>query len=435
MKKIIWFLIFIVLLVATALLTCYLIRKYKALNQYVHPNSEAVATIALDDLLLDNLGQLLERHTPDSTASKPGWLEMKNLWRAGIHIPAQVHFFSVKDNPLTFFTIQKIANAEKWKTFVKEQQIDSITHISPYVSILYDDKYLLIGLTAVPKDLNTEIQTIWNGKDAWTYVRDISFPSFGDQKVHHFSYRHTDGTFQLFADKSGDKIILKGEWHLTTALPPNIQMWQRERNNAFIWLQSSLPASETPFILKTLSVFSPIEPDRWAPNMYSYTDLLVSSDTTVQQDTIITYDYDENFNTIEKKEIRKITVPVIESTWQGNQQLATLLPDRLFYRFYKQATDNRVLLSTKTDTAPHSSFVAAPGPFLVSIDFRHLPTSWKLGELQSLHEQAFQIDIETSILDKNRLGITGMISGYKPQVPHGRPLQNQKRHNERQTAP
>src|SRR5690606_12199819 len=236
MKKIIWILIAIVLLLGIILLTCYFVRKNEARNQYVHSNSEAVATIAFDDLLLDNVGQLFKRHAPDTEASKLDWLDMKNWWRAGVHIPAQIHFFSMKDKPLTFFTIQKITNVEKWKAFLKEQHIDSITHISPHVSVLYDDKFLLIGLTAFPQSLNTEIQAIWDRKDEWIYVRDLSFPSFINQNVHHFSYRHTDGTFQLFADKSGNEISLNGEWHLTTTLPSNLQMRQRETSNAFIWL-------------------------------------------------------------------------------------------------------------------------------------------------------------------------------------------------------
>lgn len=419
----------ILLLLGIILLTCYFVRKNEARNQYVHSNSEAVATIAFDDLLLDNVGQLFKRHAPDTEASKLDWLDMKNWWRAGVHIPAQIHFFSMKDKPLTFFTIQKITNVEKWKAFLKEQHIDSITHISPHVSVLYDDKFLLIGLTAFPQSLNTEIQAIWDRKDEWIYVRDLSFPSFINQNVHHFSYRHTDGTFQLFADKSGNEISLNGEWHLTTALPPNLQMRQRETSNAFIWLQSSLPIAETPFILKTLSIFSTIEPDRCAANTYSYTDLLVSSESTLQHDTVIMYDYDINFNRIEKTEIQEITVPIIENTWKGNQQFATSLPNKLFYRFHKQMTDSLVLLSTKTDTELPSSFVTAPGPFYVTVDFRHLPPSWKRGRLHTLQEQGLQINIKTSVIDENRLGITGTISGYKHPVQHGRLLQNQKQHN------
>src|SRR5690606_40071303 len=112
----------------------------------------------------------------------------------------------------------------------------------------------------------------------------------------------------------------------------NLQKRNSDTSIVFNWLQSSLHITEKSSILKTLSIFSTIEPDRCAANTYSYTDLLVSSESTLQHDTVIMYDYDINFNRIEKTEIQEITVPIIENTWKGNQQFATSLPTKLFYR-------------------------------------------------------------------------------------------------------
>src|SRR5690606_6431867 len=137
-------------------------------------------------------------------------------------------------------------------------------------------------------------------------------------------------------------------------------------------------------------------------------DLFISTDITTQQDTIITYDYDADFNSVEKKEIQEIHVPVIENVWKGDTQLAAALPEKLLYRFYKDVQDSLIILSTKKDPEFTPLFVSAASPFHLTVDFRNLPSSWN-NMLHPLQEQAFQIAVETSIIEKKTLGITGSI--------------------------
>jgi hypothetical protein len=418
MKRTLWIFVMVLVIAAGTIIALYLFRKNNALDQYVHPNSQAVVSIALDDLLLDNMGHFFKQRA-DSTVAVSGLLDMENWWKAGVHIPAQIHFFTMKDNPLTFFTIQKIKKPQKWNAFLKEHGIDSVqvmehagqqlsfARLSSGVNVLCDDQYLLLRLTAAKQEKDSEMQAIWEAMNDWVYVGDFHFPPSENSKAH-ITYRHTDGTFQLFADVSDGHIALSGNWHLTTDVPSISQRRKLETNNSFISLWSTLPLIETPFIIKSISSFSGVEPDILVNNAYHYVDLFVSSDITVQQDTVITYDYDEDFNSVEKKEIQEISVPVIENAWKGNAQLATALPEKLFYRFYKNVTDSLMVLSTKEDTQFTPLFVTASSPFQLKVDFRYLPLSWN-NMLRPLHEQAFQITVETSIVDRNTLGIRGNI--------------------------
>lgn len=421
MKRTLWIFAMVLVIAAGTIIALYLFRKNKALDQYVPANSQAVVSIALDDLLLDNMGQFFKQRK-DSIVPASGLLDIENWWKAGIHIPAQIHFFTMKDNPLTFFTIQKIEKPKKWDAFLKEHGIDSVqvmehagqrlsfARLSSGVNVLYDDRYLLLRLTASKQDEDNEMQTIWDEMNSWVYVRDFNFPPAENSKAH-IAYRHTDGTFQLFADVSKGDVALSGNWHLTTDAPAISKMRKRETNDSFISLWSSLPLTEIPFITRLLSILSDVEPNILLNNASDYVDVLVGSGTTIQQDTIITYDYDEDFNSVEKKEIQEISVPIIESAWKGNAQLVTALPEKLFYRFYKHVTDSLVLLSTKEDVEFTPLFITASGPFQLQVDFRNLPLSWN-NMLRPLQEKAFQIAIETSVVDKNTLGISGSI-GYE----------------------
>lgn len=420
MKRTLW--IFAVLLVIAigTIVALFLVRKSKALDQYVHSDSQAVVTISLDDLMLDNLDQLFKRHAVDRVAPTSRLLDIKNWWRAGVGIPAQIHFFTLPDNPLTFYTIQKITNPAKWDAFLKKHVTDTIqiievseqqlscARLSSGVSSLYDNQYLLLRLAPAKQDDDREMLAIWEEKDNWVYVRDFNFSTTENPKAH-VVYRHTDGTFQLFANLSNDYISLSGDWQLASDIPTIAQAREPEINDLFISFSSNLPLPETSFITKFFSTFASIEADELVGNAYDYVDVYVSADLTRQQDTVIVYDYDEDFNSIEKKEMQEIKVPVIESAWKGSEQLAAALPEKLFYRLHRYASDSLVILSTKEDAEFSTTFRPSSSPFQLAVDFRNIPVSWTNDILRSLRQQALQIDIESSALSQRTLGITGRI--------------------------
>lgn len=421
MKRTLWIFVMGLVIIGSTIVALYVIRKNKALHQYVHPNSQAIMSVSLDDLLLDNIDQLFKRRTADSVASDHGLLDIASWWSAGIGIPAQIHFFTLNDNPLTFFTIQKIKDIEKWETFVKEHMTDTIqiitpsgqplsfAHLSSGVSTMYDDQYLLLRIAISKQHADNEMSAIWGEKNTWMYVSNFPASPAENQKAH-VVYRHTDGTLQLFADLTKGHITLAGDWQLDSNIPTRVQVRvPKVGDHSFLAFWSDLPLAETPFITRFLSSFADIEPDRLLDNSHGYVDLFMSADMTTQRDTVIVYDYDEDFNAIEKKEIQEVTVPNIESVWKGNEQLAGALPEKLFYRFYKQVADSLVLLSTKEDNSFSPAFVVAKSPFQIAVDFKNLPASWADSMLRSLQQRALQIDIETSALNQRMLGITGNI--------------------------
>lgn len=453
MKRALWIFTVALVLVIGAIASLYLLRKNKALQQYVHTNSQAVLSISIDEILLNNIGHFLATAPIDSVAPPPTLLNLKNWRKAGVYIPAQIHLFTLPDDPFTFFTIQKITNYKKWNTFLTEHltdSINSITHagqqlsraqLSSGVYALYDQHYLLLCFTTTKQDEYNSLQAIWDDRNSWTYVHHLPL-RLSERKSAHIAYLHTDGTFQLFADVADRHIKLAGDWQVATDIPPTVKRRKRVNDHLFLSLWTALPLAEMAFITQSLSTLSGIHPDQLIDNTDGYMDLYISTDQVIQQDTAIVYDYDADFNSIEKKEITEIGVPAIESVWKGNGKLATLLPEKLFYRFNKKTAGSLIQWTTQPETEFSPTFVSTSAPFQVVIDFRHLPTSWTNNLLHWGKEKVIQMTITTSVVNQDNLGISGtirygnsataprstfypMIFGYKHPVLHDRPLQNQ----------
>lgn len=403
-----------------ALVTLYVYRKSRAYNQYVHRDSHAVVSIALDDLLLDNIGQLFERRTLATANQKSPLSVVKNWLEAGVSIPAQIHFFSLRENPLTFYTIQRIENIGKWEAFLQEyaadyiQTVDSSERLtlvqSPSLpTILSNEHYALFRIGLPEKDSEEKMKAIWSIENDWVYVRNL--PLLSTEKTNtHITYRDIDGKSQLLANLSKNHITLAGEWEFNAEHPSSGQVRKLKRDaDLFLLFWSTLSLEQMPTFTKYISVLSGIEETILKDNSYGYTDLVIRNRMTTQKDTIVVYDYDEDFNSIEKKEIQETSVPVIESVWKGNVPLASLLPDKVFYKLNKTHTDTVILLSTDKRGEFPPTFVATAIPFHIQVDFSNTPDSWNGQILTWLHQRAVKVNIETSLKDNKTLKINGDI--------------------------
>lgn len=422
MKRTLWIFVMVLVIAAGTIIALYLFRKNRALDQYVHSKSQAIVSVALDDLLLDNFDQLFRSRTQDTFGDKSPLLDVKNWWKAGISIPAQLHFFSLSNDPFTFFTIQRIDNIGKWEAFLNKYANDSVhaiddapelrlAHFPLLMTTLYNEHYALFRIGLSKPDSVEEMKVIWSEEKDWVYVRNLPFHSTKKTNAH-LTYRDIDGTSQLFADIAENRISLSGHWQLTTEIPTdNMQVRKpKEHTNLFLSFWSMLPLAQTPVITNFLSAVSGIEETKLIDNSYGYTDLFIGNNMIMQQDTIVVYDYDEDFNSIERKEIQEISVPLIESVWKGNEQLVFSLPNKLFYKLSKTYTDSLILLSTDGRVEFSPTFETTSSPFYLLVDFKNIPGSWNGSIVRSLQQRDAKIEISTSSSDRITLEIDGCIT-------------------------
>ena len=66
----------------------------------------------------------------------------------------------------------------------------------------------------------------------------------------------------------------------------------------------------------------------------------------LESDTIITYDYDDNFEMTEKKEINQVEVPSLTFQVMASPHLLGYLPEKMFYKFGKDFHNGLIRLST-----------------------------------------------------------------------------------------
>lgn len=422
MKRTLWIFVMVLVIAAGTIIALYLFRKNRALDQYVHPKSQAIVSVALDDLLLENLDQFFRSRAQDTLTDKLSLLDIENWWKAGISIPAQLHFFSLSNDPFTFFTIQRIDNIGKWEAFLNKYANDSVhaiddapelrlAHFSPLMTTLHNEHYALFRIGRSKPDSVEEMKVIWSEEKDWVYIRNLPFHSTKKTNAH-LTYRDIDATFQLFADIARNQISLSGQWQLTTEIPTDDMQVRKpkENTNLFLSFWSILPLAQAPIITNFLSAVSGIEETKLINDSYGYTDLFIGNNMIMQQDTIVVYDYDEDFNSIERKETQEISVPLIESVWKGNEQLAFSIPNKLFYKFSKTYTDSVILLSTDERVEFSPTFETTSSPFRVMADFKNTPSSWNSSIVKSLQQHDVKINITTSVLDSNILEIDGHIS-------------------------
>lgn len=409
----------LLVIAAVSIVGAYLLRTKETLNQYVHPDSQALVSVSVDNIMLDHIGQFFKRRSEFPKGQDPEGLNLESLWSAGIHIPAQIHFFTLSDDPLALFTIQRIENLKKWENFIGQYKVDSIykidnsrelsiVHFSPSVSTLYNDQQVLFRFGFSNQNSLNALKGIWADKEQWTLIRDFNLHPIKASDAH-ISYQHTDGMFQLLANISKGHIELSGNWQLTNHVSTDFQARKPDMTSPFLSFWSSLPLSQTPLITGFLSDFSGVDETALTDHAQDYVDLFVYQHTTFQKDTVVVYDYDEDFNSIEKKEIQETPVPIVRSVWKGDEQLLRILPDKMFYRFNKTRTDSLLLLSTEENGEFAPGFVATDIPFHIQLDFSQIPSFWLTEQFRSFQEREIKVDIGTSVLNSNTLGIKGEI--------------------------
>lgn len=421
MKRTSWILMLILVILAAISIFFLISRQRRAASQSVHPDCKAILSISIAKIAMDNWQQLFSGQNAGEADSSTNLLTIKNLWNSGLSIPSQAHFFSMDESPFIFYSIFRIRDAQKWASFLAEYAQDStvvmndspstsFVRLTPHMDAIYDQNSVLLRITWHKQTDIIQLKNIWSDMDYWIPVKDIEILK-DEHPIDHIRYRQVDGSLILSAKIFDGHSEIHGNWQLKNPVDKPLSRRKTDMDKLFLSFWNTLPLAEIPLFTDFLSTYTnDIIADSLSASCDGYMDMFISSETSTQHDTIIVYDYDENFNSIEKKEIQEIHVPMMESVWKGNQQLATLLPDKLYYTWNKTVTDSVVLLSTATPIEFQPIFSPTSSPFRLSIDCNHMPNSWSGTLSRSLKQRNMNLDIVTAMLDHHTLEITGRVN-------------------------
>ncbi|SMG27664.1 hypothetical protein [Sphingobacterium psychroaquaticum] len=395
----------------------YLVRKYQANKQFVSTQSTTILSVAVDDLLLDNVSSLLKKKKSQvsDTTSKRNWLK-DFFWNSGLKIPSRLFFFSLPQEQDNLFAILSVSNYETCLSFFVNhypKQIELIdkekglmaVKLHKYCHILFNKEFLALGVSTAEPELKQSLAALLDKPQSWqTAVSKATEIGFTFDK--HVTLNRLDQTLAIGIDIRENKATITGNWLLSQQQPTKKMIRQLQPTTDVLTFWSTLPFEETPLLARISALALGNET---ASMKADYIDIQVSPQSTTQQDTIISYGYDDNFNSIETSEIRTLTVPKVSYTWRGTIKNKVQLPSKFFYNFYRTEVDNYEINSTSRDSE-QQQFISTESPIFLAVDFGRWPNSWSMGLFETWKASRLKVHIDSRIKEGRTLTINGHAS-------------------------
>ncbi|MCA5004187.1 hypothetical protein [Sphingobacterium bovistauri] len=409
-----------VLMVTTLVLTwtLYTLRKNDIKDQYVSSSSTRILSIAVDDLLLDNISNLYPWRDDKSKGKKQrdSWLK-KLIFDAGIKIPARIYSFSTDAHQNQFFGILAVKNYDDCFSFFATEYPDGINFIdkekgivnvvvNKHINVLFNYSHIIYNI-ALGDNLDLEnLQSMLLQPDTWTQISALNgFENTLSTK--HITYMQKDGRLTLEGTVSSDKTEINGKWLLSQNLDDNLLVREMDSLEQTLTFWNLIPLNEIPLLSKLMNKFTGLAPEQLNSN---YFDLQIYRDPTSQQDSSISYVYDDDFNATEETKILEVAVPSIVHTWSYDEILEKSLPNKMFYRFNKKRI-GPYLLNTTLETFPHQATrKATKHPLYLSVNFETWPEMWSIPILDRLKAKKVKATVSTTLHNKNEIHLNGQIS-------------------------
>ncbi|PVH25414.1 hypothetical protein [Sphingobacterium corticibacter] len=358
---------------ALGLVLFFSYRNMRSQSQWVHRDATAILEIRSDQIIRELAGNALWNPRAyfgaarDTAANTD--LQKLRPWNLGISLPANMYFFDVPAGSNGYFSIQTIDDLSRLQQVLSiiGWQIDLPSDNSYFWSANTTNKSLFIVgneqqvvLAWNPKKSDEVVELMKQILDAQADLIEISTiidqrPTAAKGDIIFWQPAKDDfWSMDLSAGKLGVVGLLDDSERrfsnkpLGAAFPDDNILSMRLHADIRPWLakhKDLLQAQGLPW--------QEIE-----PYLGNYWELQWKNEAVIQSDTIITYDYDDNFEMVEKRELRNETVPYLNLAFMASPHLLSYLPEKLFYKFYKQQAGQLLLLSTDSQQAISSAQLA-----------------------------------------------------------------------------
>lgn len=424
----------VVLLLLVAVYCYFSFSKYNASKDRIHADAELIIKVDTDRLYSTLAMDYF---------SNPSYYQNKSIEsiESGLKIPAQIFVYTVKSkSDQTYFCTLPVADTVLLKSFIKEKLgITAVKNMGQYItgsssngrlSIAFNTHMFVAGYSLNGEKVENVIADLLNKRNllpnndqlliklkglkahlAYVFKDCYGTGDFKDGQLHlegSFSSEHFDVKGKTFSHRTFDKDAI-------------IKMWFN--------VTPSLNKSYAGFKVKSYDVY----PDSLLRYCNGYFDIEMGK-TVHQVDTIITYEYNDDF---EKEEIvtpRNVTVPGINSVMashakglidylsKSNIIVSGQVNKELFplYRLYAKSNETTVMLSTDRNAVISASRENTPYFFYLGIDFEQLKEQAQFPLLEkyikplsrlvikanpeSSHKNHFEVDLDFKRKDINALG-------------------------------
>ncbi|UIR57500.1 hypothetical protein LZQ00_06690 [Sphingobacterium sp. SRCM116780] len=412
--------VILVLLVSTVCII-YTVRKNKIDHQHVSKASTSLLSIAVDDLLIDNVSSLWSWDTKRSKEdSSAGQLVKELILDAGIAIPARIYLFSTTPQKTDFYGILTIDNyddcfsffADHYKSglnFIDKKQGLIHVKINKQIYVLFNKNFLVYKISPQASSEFEDLQLLLEHPENWSQINALKgFEQTKSSK--HIQYVQKDKSLIIEATVSKHKTEIEGEWRLAESLYSSMEVRKIDTNNQTLTFWNMLPLKEIPALSYLIRKYTGLDQESLQASYGNYFDLEIKPELIIQQDTVISYTYDDNFNAVEQKQIQNVHVPYLVHTWKYSKSLDEVLPDRMFYKFHKKQMNQYLVNSTSTILPKQVNQERTAYPFYCFIDFEKWPEPWMISPFTLLKDKKVKVCIHTELKNINVLSIKGYVT-------------------------
>lgn len=332
----------LIIIVAIVFVFVYMqVRRYESKSQLVHRESAALLKIALDDIMYDILYDKLLDMSFFGSDTSSSTNKLKDL-QVGIDLPANLYFFSMDESSSSIYSYQELKDEKVFintilKTFKadstdihREGNIWSFQNENGKFKLIGDAKNVLISLSYATVDNNSKLRQLWNGRfKNMQEVRSIHLLDNVklNNNIDYVSFKHLD-RFCINFHKG--KVV--GQVKLLSVQLQHRNTEVRKMDEAQILsAYCNVDPKQLLEFFKS-SYISPSIKTFLAEDFSGYADIQWKKGTVIQQDSIITYEYDDNFEATEVKALHDVEVPDLTVTFKEYEH--ELLKD-MFFKFHK----------------------------------------------------------------------------------------------------
>jgi len=398
----------VILLLLAATYTWLEVRKYKSYQHRIHTDAAFIVKIDADKLYrtlaIDYLGNSSHYRNKKGEAIN-----------SGLDIPANIFIYTVHSKSLqTYFCSFPVADTTALKAFIrKELGIAQLKNTGKYlkgtsangqITVAFNSHTFAAGYSFKKENINDILEDLLNGQNLLT-DKDPKLEKLKALNAHlaYVSEGYTgtgefkDGSIHLQGDFNFKGLNVDGKVfnHRVFDKNPTVKMWLNARLNS--------NSKHEAFQIKGHTIY----PDSLLKYYNGYFDLELT-DPVIQTDTLITYEYNDDF---EKEEIitpRTVKVPGISSVINSNAQnlLSHLnregiinggvLNKQLFplYQVYAKSSKSDMMFSTNEHAGYSSSKQKTPYFFYLEADFEKIKAQGQFLLIESYIKQLSNVSVK-----------------------------------------
>ena len=297
-------------------------RQYSSYKNTIHNKADLIVKVSVDQLIRKMAWDILKSKSfPEKEESSE---EKKEKRSHGIVYPANIFIYNLKDTPNTFFTTLKLKDTTNLEYFLKKRLgITSFTSnderrygqsSNKKIQVVYNSRKLVMSYSFSSTNVETILEEILLEKEMMDSGSTL-LSSFKQNNADVVAMKDEDVTEVHF--KKGKTIISgKIKKPKNLILPSRKIMVQQPQTDVavFGWFTGTFNSNS----VKNKTVAEKLIPLDSLLTYYKGQMQIEIGGEVVQHDTIIAYEYDDDFEKVEVKTIQKKKVPGIKLTIKGD---------------------------------------------------------------------------------------------------------------------